>query len=155
MERIMQNFISARSVTFGVSKARGVVGINQVLLVLKDIARVRLDCLLIEERLEQSAREFERFYGFPDVVGAIDGTLIRIERQAEYEGWYFRKGYPAVNEQVVVNSRMQFLSCPIRSGSSNDQSIWNRTGIRQRIVDRLSERSIYLATLVTSFGAIF
>jgi oligoribonuclease NrnB/cAMP/cGMP phosphodiesterase (DHH superfamily) len=30
--------------------------------------------------------------GHPDVAGAIDGTLIRINRPEQYEGFYCRKG---------------------------------------------------------------
>ncbi|EEY54699.1 uncharacterized protein PITG_20369 [Phytophthora infestans T30-4] len=64
--------------------------------------------------------------GFPGVVGAVDGTLIAIPRP-DFEGWYCRKGFPAVNVQAVVDHTGAFRSISIRSGSNNDQSLWNGT----------------------------
>ncbi|EEY65594.1 uncharacterized protein PITG_03099 [Phytophthora infestans T30-4] len=29
--------------------------------------------------------------GFPGTIGAVDGTLIRISRPHDFEGWYCRK----------------------------------------------------------------
>lgn len=132
--------IASACASFGISKTRGVVAINQVLLVLKHIAKEKLDCPLDTDSLEAMAHDFERVCGFPDTIGAIDGTLIRIARPREHEGWYCRKGYPAVNVQAVVDSHARFLSCSIRSGSSNDQSLWNRSGFRQRLLQAIPER---------------
>jgi hypothetical protein len=45
------------------------------------------------------ATAFESQCGVPNVVGAIDGSLIRIKRFQDHEGWYCRKGFPAFNIQ--------------------------------------------------------
>lgn len=36
---------------------------------------------------------FELRGGIPNAVGAIDGSLIEIERPNDFDGWYNRKGY--------------------------------------------------------------
>jgi len=44
----------------------------------------------------------------PNVVGAIDGTLIPIIRPAESEEVYVcRKGFHAINVQAVVDANMR------------------------------------------------
>lgn len=45
-----------------------------------------------------------RAAGFPGVVGAIDGTLIKIPMPVDTEGWSCRKNYPATNVQAVVDA---------------------------------------------------
>ncbi|KAE9023914.1 hypothetical protein PF011_g3750 [Phytophthora fragariae] len=82
-----------------------------------------------EHAVEQG---FETIAGFSEVVGAIDGTLIKIPRPRDFEGWYCRKGFPAVNVQAIVDHKGAFRSLSIRAGSSNDQSLWNGSGVRKR-----------------------
>jgi len=49
---------------------------------------------------------FHSLAGFPNVVGAIDGTLIPIISPSVDEHTYFcRKGCHAINVQAVVDSR--------------------------------------------------
>ncbi|KAF4140546.1 DDE superfamily endonuclease [Phytophthora infestans] len=47
---------------------------------------------------EELAAVEDGFYataGFPDTIGAVDGTLVRIARPHDFEGWYCRKNFPA------------------------------------------------------------
>ncbi|OWY93328.1 hypothetical protein PHMEG_00037328 [Phytophthora megakarya] len=76
---------------------------------------------------------FERIAGFPGVVGAVDGTLIAVPRPRDFEGWYCRKKFPAVNVQAIVDHRGYFRSISIRAGSNNDQSLWNGSGVKKRL----------------------
>lgn len=69
------------------------------------------------------AAKFEEVAGVPNVCGAIDGTLIEIERPHDHEGWYCRKGYPAINMQVVVDAEKRFMSYCIMPGSANDKMV--------------------------------
>ncbi|KAE9285903.1 hypothetical protein PF008_g26795 [Phytophthora fragariae] len=72
--------------------------------------------------------------GFSGVVEAIDGTLIRIPRPSDFEGWYGRKGFPAVNAQAVVDHRGVFRSLSVRAGSTNDQSLWHGSDVKKKLV---------------------
>ncbi|KAG4228079.1 hypothetical protein PC116_g23555 [Phytophthora cactorum] len=86
----------------GISRPRAVVYIN--------------DCLDVPSAM--SAK-------YVLLPGAVDRTLIAIPRPHDFEGWYCRKGFPAVNVQAVVDHRGAFRSISIRAGSNNDQSLWN------------------------------
>ncbi|KAG6969617.1 hypothetical protein JG687_00003124 [Phytophthora cactorum] len=61
---------------------------------------------------------FAQKCGFPGVVGALDGTLIRIQHLADFEGFYCRKRYPAFNIQAIVAHEQRFVSYSIRNGTS-------------------------------------
>ncbi|KAF4136322.1 DDE superfamily endonuclease [Phytophthora infestans] len=114
----------------GISRPRSVVYINDCLDVLSSMAATKV---ILPKASEVASLEagFFAVAGFPGVVGAVDGTLIAIPRPHDFEGWYCRKGFPAVNVQAVVDHTGAFRSISIRSGSNNDQSLWNGSGVRK------------------------
>ena len=68
----------------------------------------------------------------------MDGTLIAIERpRKNYEGFYAKDGKCGLNVQGCVDGSRRFRSISIRSGSNNDQSMWN-----------MSYLGIHLSTLI-------
>ena len=75
------------------------------------------------------AADFESMVGFPFTCGAIDGSIIEIQRPYDFEGWYCRKGYPALNMQAVVDARRRFISFTACPGSMNDKAVYNSSGI--------------------------
>ncbi len=88
-----------------------------------------------KEGWRRNQAEFEAIAGFPSVCCAIDGTLIRIRRFADHEGWYCRKGFPAFNVLAVVDARQRFLAISIKPGSQNDQGMYNDSILgRTRVV---------------------
>ncbi|OWZ19782.1 hypothetical protein PHMEG_0005923 [Phytophthora megakarya] len=56
---------------------------------------------------------FYAIAGFPGTVGVIDGTLVRIDLMTLRGG---------------IAGRIFLRSISIRSGSNNDQSLWNGSG---------------------------
>ena len=56
-------------------------------------------------QLQQMAERWQRRAGFPGVVGAIDGTYIKIPgpRDETRDSFICRKGYPAMQLQVLYN----------------------------------------------------
>lgn len=85
-----------------------------------------------EQELESVELGFEAITGLTNVVGAIDGTLVPIQRPKYLEGWYCRKMFPAVNVRAVVDHVGSFRSLSIRAGSNNDQSLWNGSAVKKR-----------------------
>ena len=62
------------------------------------------------ENCVNTAESFENRYGFPGVVGAIDGTHIRIPRPVVDGDQYFnRKDFYSLNTQVICNFNLEFL----------------------------------------------
>ncbi|KAG4061680.1 hypothetical protein PC123_g3451 [Phytophthora cactorum] len=91
----------------GVSRPRAVVYINDCLDVLSSMAATHV-VLPEASEVESVEAGFFAVAGFPGVVGAVDGTLIAIPCPHDFEGWYCRKGFPAVNVQAVVDHRGAF-----------------------------------------------
>ncbi|DAZ99311.1 TPA: hypothetical protein N0F65_005479 [Lagenidium giganteum] len=96
-----------------------------VLDVLVSLAPHYIKMATTKDAIAQVTEGFNDIAGFPDTVGAMDCTLVRICRPSDYEGWYCRKNYLVVNVQAIVDHNGNFCSYSIRSGSCNDQSIWN------------------------------
>ncbi|ETL80565.1 hypothetical protein F442_06086 [Phytophthora nicotianae P10297] len=116
----------------GISRPRSVVYINETLDVLSAMAKSMISMPPAEE-LAAVEDGFYATAGFPDTIGAVDGTLVRIARPHDFEGWYCRKNIPAINVQAIVDHRGLFRSISIQSGSNNDQSLWNGSGVKKRI----------------------
>lgn len=84
---------------FGISESRAHSYVSQVVSVL---------LLYLEESIHLpntcgewaiNAFGFETISGIPNVVGAIDGSLVKVKRFHDHEGWYCRKGFTAFNIQ--------------------------------------------------------
>ncbi|KAF4032365.1 DDE superfamily endonuclease [Phytophthora infestans] len=70
--------------------------------------------------------------GYPGVVGAVDGSLLAIDRPEDYDGFYCRKGYPALSIQAIVTATSIFMSVEIRPGSWSDSKSWKHSIIGRR-----------------------
>ncbi|XP_069131666.1 putative nuclease HARBI1 [Argopecten irradians] len=83
-------------------------------------------------------RTKEAFYDiaqFPNVVGAVDGTLIPIISPSRDEHVYVcRKGYHAINVQGVVDAEMRFTNAVAKwPGSVHDSFIWTNSTLCRRV----------------------
>ncbi|XP_071944610.1 putative nuclease HARBI1 [Antedon mediterranea] len=72
---------------------------------------------------------FHEKAGFPNVVGAVDGTHIRMQAPKDNEFMYVnRKGYHSLNVQVVCNHEMKFTNAVIRwPGATHDSRIFRNS----------------------------
>ncbi|CAC5382729.1 HARBI1 [Mytilus coruscus] len=80
---------------------------------------------------------FYRIATFPNVIGAIDGTLIPIQSLSDDEpNFVCRKGYHAINVQAVVDHKLRFTNVVVRwPGSTNDAFILQQSAL-YRHMDR-------------------
>lgn len=63
-----------------------------------------------EEKLKEISEKFSQRAGFPNVVGAIDGTYVPFSGPSEHRDSYIcRKGFPAMQLQGVCDSQLKFL----------------------------------------------
>jgi len=112
---------------FGISKTRAYEYCNQVFLVIQlCFVRETIAMPSTHEGWEEIRVGFEA-HGFPNVYGAINGSLITVKRFEDFTGWYCRKGFPAFNMQAVVDHCLKFMSYSLRSGNQNDKSLFNNS----------------------------
>ena len=80
---------------FGVSKPSISVTVRRVCVAITDFLGPRYICLTTSEKdVNELIRNFYNFHGFPQCVGAIDGTHIPIKEPKENASDYIhRKGY--------------------------------------------------------------
>ena len=65
-------------------------------------------------QLQEIVNEFETLWGFPQAVGAIDGSHMPILKPRESPSDYFnRKGFYSILVQAVVDSRGRFMDVTI------------------------------------------
>ncbi|KAK3896208.1 hypothetical protein Pcinc_000130 [Petrolisthes cinctipes] len=85
------------------------------------------------QQLQQKKEQFREVAGFPEVVGAIDGTHIRIVKPSEFEVEYVnRKRYHSINEQVVFDAKYNIIDLEARwPGSVHDSRILNESGLKR------------------------
>ena len=75
--------------------------------------------------------EFREVAGFPEAIGAIDGTHIKIVAPHEYEAEYVnRKKYHSINVQVVFDARYHIIDVVAKwPGSVHDARILSQSGL--------------------------
>ncbi|ETV65454.1 hypothetical protein H257_17820 [Aphanomyces astaci] len=119
------------AVVFGISKTRAYEYYSEVILVLQL-------CFLAEVvHMPRTQADWDEVrmgfegHGFPIVYGTLDGSLIAVTRFADFTGWYCRKGFTAFNMQAVVDHRLRFMSYSLRSGSQNDNALFNNSKFGQ------------------------
>ncbi|KAL0860060.1 hypothetical protein ABMA27_010375 [Loxostege sticticalis] len=83
-----------------------------------DILRKYIKFPTTREQREVVSRKFMDKFGFPGVLGCVDGTHMSIIRPSEFEEAYFnRKQYHSLNAMMF-------------GGASHDSHIWNSSPVR-------------------------
>ena len=80
-----------------------------------------------EQREKQTVKEqFYNMSNFPNILGAIDGTLVPITSPSVDEPIFVcRKGYHAINVQAICQPSMEFTNVVAKfPGSTHDAYIW-------------------------------
>nr|CAI5832615.1 unnamed protein product [Callosobruchus analis] len=87
------------------------------------------------EEIGNAQHGFYQIARFPRVVGAVDGTHIRIKSPGGNDAEVFRnrKGYFSLNVQTVTDSQLKICNLVVRwPGSVHDVTIFNNSRIRQQ-----------------------
>ncbi|EEY63735.1 uncharacterized protein PITG_02218 [Phytophthora infestans T30-4] len=106
---------------------------SEVVRVLKIVAPQVISFPSNREEWNAVEAGFASKHGYPGIAGAIDGSLIEIERPDNFDGFYCRKAYPALNMQAIVTSDGFFLSVDVRPGSWSDSKCWQYSTIGRSV----------------------
>ncbi|XP_061191708.1 putative nuclease HARBI1 [Saccostrea echinata] len=76
-------------------------------------------------------KHFYSIAGFPNVLGCIDGTYIKIQAPSENEPDFLnRKGYHSLNVQMISDGKFRILNCVAKwPGSVHDSRIYRDSHI--------------------------
>lgn len=98
------------------------------------------------QEVQRKQREFMETSGFPGVVGAIDGTHVRIVAPRVNEHLYVnRKRYHSINVQVVSDANYKILDIVARwPGSVHDARILEESGLKLLFEQNLMPEGCYL-----------
>jgi hypothetical protein len=99
------------------------------------ICHLRPDFINFPNEFQQIKQNFANIAGFPEVIGAIDGTHVPIESPGGQDAELFRnrKGFFSLNVQAIVDSTGKFNDIVVRwPGATNDSTIFNNSRICQR-----------------------
>ena len=78
---------------------------------------------------------FQHKFGFPKVLGCIDGSHIPIVAPSINEPLYVdRKGYHSINVQAICDDNSRFIDAVVKwPGCNHDTFMWRQSGIKQGI----------------------
>ncbi|XP_023312542.1 putative nuclease HARBI1 [Anoplophora glabripennis] len=97
--------------------------------------------------VNQTKNKFYDIASFPNIIGAVDGTHIRILSPGGDDAEVFRnrKNYFSLNVQVISNANMEITDIVARwPGSSHDVTIFNNSNIRREFENNLHRNSFLL-----------
>lgn len=85
--------------------------------------------------LERTKTHFYEKFGFPGVIGCIDGTHIMILRPTENEHIFFnRKGRHSINAMIICDHEMKILAINAKyGGSAHDSFVWKQSLQRDKL----------------------
>lgn len=128
---------------------------NIVPIVSDRIAALRerfIQMPLTDVEIERSKREFFAVAGMPATIGAIDGTLVKIQEVGGMQNktdFFCRKQFYAVNTQIVCDVNAKVNDIVARwPGSTHDQTVFVNSNIFERFLtgefNRNNRQSILL-----------
>nr|XP_034315948.1 putative nuclease HARBI1 isoform X1 [Crassostrea gigas] len=87
----------------------------------------------------RTKHEFYQIAGFPNVLGAVDGTLIPIIAPKDNEPEYVcRKGFHAMNVQVVADASLRFTNLVCKwPGSTHDAFMFSNSALKTHMETRV------------------
>lgn len=93
-------------------------------------------------------------FGFPGVIGCIDGTHIAILKPStEPHNFMNRKGYHSLNVQAICDSNLKILSINANyPGGSHDSFIWRQSHIKAYLLREYANNNLRACWLLGDSG---
>lgn len=91
-----------------------------------------------DAEIENSKREFFAIAGMPATIGAIDGTLVKIQEVGGAQNktdFFCRKQFYAVNTQIISDANAKVMDIVARwPGKAHDESVFLNSNIFERFL---------------------
>ncbi|XP_031348432.1 putative nuclease HARBI1 [Photinus pyralis] len=113
--------------------------IHQVTQVITEVLpnnEIRFPITRPEQNRKKEA--FMENYGFPGVIGCVDGTHVAILKpRVDAHNFLNRKGYYSLNVQIICDAELKILSINANyPGSNHDSFIWRQSRIRHFLLQQ-------------------
>lgn len=112
---------------------------NIVPIVSNKIAALRSRFITMpstDDEIDQNKREFFSVAGMPAIIGAVDGTLVKIQEVGgalNKTMFFCRKQYYAINTQIICDANAKVLDIVARwPGSIHDETVFTHSRIFAR-----------------------
>jgi hypothetical protein len=117
--------------------------ISEIAVALQTIAHGWIQFPVTEESRQAVQMEFMEKFGFPGIIGAIDGTHVAILQPVQDEHLYFnRKGFHSKNVQIICDANLLILNVNANfGGSAHDSFIWRNPGEHETLEGLYQERN--------------
>lgn len=118
--------------TFGLSQTSVHRAIHEVTRVIVERLENKINFPVTVEERTTIKNEFMVHWGFPGVVGVIDGTHIAILKPTDDEQNFInRKGYHSINCQVICDHTLKIRNILTNfGGSTHDSFIWRMSEVK-------------------------
>lgn len=132
---------------------------NIVPVVVQKIAALRerfIRMPVTDDEIESNRRNFFRVAGMPCIIGALDGTLVKIQEVGgamNKTAFFCRKQLYAINVQIICDADGKFLDIVARwPGAIHDETVFLNSRIYQRFVNGEFERNQRASILLGDGG---
>ncbi|XP_018363689.1 PREDICTED: putative nuclease HARBI1, partial [Trachymyrmex cornetzi] len=98
------------------------------------------------EEAEHTWTNIKTKHKFPKIIGAIDGTHIRITKPKEHDESYInRKGYYSIQLQIICDSTLKFIHCYAgQPGSVHDMRVFRLSGFQEMCTENYFPEDSYI-----------
>ncbi|VDI62674.1 Hypothetical predicted protein [Mytilus galloprovincialis] len=131
-------FLSEIGDIHGISRSSVSRIISSVTTSLVSSLLYKLKFPLDQPSLREIKQDFHNMYGMPNVVGAVDGTLIPIIRPSEDEQIFVcRKNYHSLNVQAICDAKMKFTNVVAKwPGNTHDSFIMQNCSLSEKFENK-------------------
>lgn len=135
----------------GLSKASVSRSVEAVTNILVHHAQAHIKMPATRVEIQQAHQGFHAVAGIPQVIGLVDGTLIPVSNPSMDDPTFIcRKGYSAINTQVVVDHNGLIVDVVGKwPGSTHDSYVWANSAVGQDAARGVFGRSFFLEIVAT------